>query len=181
MRFFEKFRSIKSWLQQIKACVHKQGYVSTLLGRRRYLNDITSQVFARRSQAERQAVNTVIQGTASEVIKSAMLLVEEEISRSQELQHSMKDSHDGKLGEVSVKRNMTETEIPFHASRLILQIHDELVYEVDITRGQHSLLHFVNLLKTCMEQQVVHALELKIPLMVKVQTGEKWGEMQPFE
>jgi DNA polymerase I len=124
------------------------GYVTTILGRRRFLPDIHSSESSKRSQAERQAVNSIIQGSASDVIKYAMLDVEREIDR------------------LSLSTGV----------RAVMQIHDELIYEVESGR-EHD---FVPILRRCMETHVQRALSITVPLVTKVQIGETWGSMTPY-
>ena len=140
--------------------------------------DIGSENGGRRSQAERQAVNTVIQGSASEVIKLAMLAVERALL-------AWNKPHDGSGGGGGRSR-----------PRLILQIHDELIYEVEDVAGPSNsadaalpgdgmrkgdaLRRFVLLLKECMEIDSVAGVKLRVPLLVNVQVGERWDQLEPY-
>ncbi|HEX4383872.1 MAG TPA: DNA polymerase I, partial [Myxococcales bacterium] len=98
-RYFARYQKVKEWLDGITEEARKTGMVKTLFGRRRYLPDINSKNMSARSAAERTAVNTPIQGTAADLVKRAMLLV------------------DGAIAAANLK------------ARMLLQVHDELVVE----------------------------------------------------
>lgn len=98
--YFERYPKVKEYMDKIVDTAKAQGYVTTILNRRRYLPDITSRNYMRRSFAERMAMNSPIQGSAADIIKLAMIKVEEQL-KAQNLQ-----------------------------ARLLLQVHDELVLEV---------------------------------------------------
>lgn len=102
-RYFERYPGVQRWLDQTRALAHEQGYVETLLGRRRYFPELqtTQRALAgRRAAAERQAINAPIQGTAADILKIAMIRLDQELTRR-------------KL-----------------AARMVLQVHDELVLEL---------------------------------------------------
>src|SRR5207247_4787695 len=98
--YFEQFGGVRDYLYEVVAQARKDGYTQTILGRRRYLPDLTSDNRQRREMAERMALNAPIQGSAADIIKVAMLRVDEEIRRSG------------------------------LRSRMLLQVHDELLFEV---------------------------------------------------
>lgn len=99
-RYFEMYPKVKEYMDQVIQEAKEQGYVTTLLGRRRYLPQIHSRNYGERSFAERTAMNTPIQGTAADIIKYAM---------------------------IQVDRKMKEQKLE---SRMLLQVHDELIFEV---------------------------------------------------
>lgn len=99
-RYFETYPGVKQYMEEIVAQAKQDGYVTTLLNRRRYLPDLHATDFARRSFAERTAMNTPIQGTAADIIKKAMVEIER----------------------LLVEKGMK--------SRMLLQVHDELIFEV---------------------------------------------------
>ena len=125
-------------MENAVAQARKDGYVETMLGRRRYLTDINSRNFNQRSFAERTAMNTPIQGSAADIIKKAMLLVFEALQEKQ------------------------------LRSRLLLQVHDELVLEV----VEEERLAVAALVKEKMEQAVC----LQVPLLVDVHYGVNWAQ-----
>lgn len=137
-RYFSVFSGVKLWMEEIVKQAKQDGFVTTLLNRRRYLPDIRSSNFNLRSFAERTAMNTPIQGTAADVIKLAMI--------------RMQDS----LQEKGLK------------SRMLLQVHDELVFEVP----QDELEMMKQLVPEVMES----ALKLDVPLKVDVSFGHTWYE-----
>ncbi|CAG4991657.1 unnamed protein product [Parnassius apollo] len=138
--FYKTYPSIKVFTQSIIDACRKQGYVETLKKRRRYLSDINSNLVFKRSAAERQAVNTTIQGSAADIAKAAMCAVDKKI-----------DHYDFK-------------------PRLILQMHDELIYELP----ERDSIQFAKVLKQVMEDTV----SLKVPLPVKMKSGYSWGSLK---
>jgi DNA polymerase-1 len=132
-RYFDLYAGVQQFMHDIVAQAKRDGYVSTLLNRRRYLPEIKASDKARRDFAERAAINTPIQGTAADIIKLAMLRVDELLQGRPE------------------------------QCRMLLQIHDELIFEIDENQCgalQEDILR-------CMEQ----ALPLDVPLVVNMQQG----------
>jgi DNA polymerase-1 len=136
--YFGTYPGVRVWLEATRAAARSAGYVTTLLGRRRRLPEITSPNDRQRSLAERMAVNTPIQGTAADLIKLAMIRLDREL-RSRRL-----------------------------ASRLLLQVHDELLVEVPAAEAEAV----VRLMRDCMES----VWELTVPLTVEVHQGANWAE-----
>ena len=126
--------------------------------------------------AERQAINTVIQGSASELIKVAMLLVQARVNAHPRWQpQSQSQSHSP--GQVL-------------APVLLMQIHDELVYEVPLpgtgaqsgTEDAAVVAEFVSLLRDCMEHRAKDIFQLSVPLVVNIQTSfESWGTFKKYD
>nr|WP_206529550.1 DNA polymerase I [Brevibacillus sp. SYP-B805] len=137
-RYFAVFAGVKRYMEEIVKQAKQDGYVTTLLHRRRYLPDIRSSNFNLRSFAERTAMNTPIQGTAADIIKLAMIRMQDEL----------------------VKRGLK--------SRMLLQVHDELVFEVP----QDELQAMQQIVPDVME----NALPLDVPLKVDVHYGRTWYE-----
>jgi DNA polymerase I len=135
--YFERFGGVRDFLRSIVAQARLDGYTETVLGRRRYLPDLTSDNRQRREMAERMALNAPIQGSAADIIKVAMLRV------------------DKALSEAGLR------------SRMLLQVHDELVFEV--APGERERLE--ELVRTNM----AGAYPLDVPLEVSVGTGGNWA------
>ncbi len=135
-RYFKSYPKVKQYMDDIVSEAREKGYVSTLLHRRRYLPEITSRNFNLRSFAERTAMNTPIQGTAADIIKKAMVEM------------------------------ATELEQQNLSSRMLLQVHDELIFEVP----EAELKTMLELVPKVMEQ----AVSLNVPLKADVSTGETW-------
>ncbi len=135
-RYLASYPKVKEYMDNIIEDAREKGYVSTLLQRRRYLPDLTSRNFNKRSFAERTAMNTPIQGTAADIIKKAMV----EMS--------------SKLEEENLK------------SRMLLQVHDELIFEVPVEEMETMM----KLVPEVMEQ----AVKLDVPLKADVSFGETW-------
>lgn len=140
------FSSVTSFLSHIRFA-RTNGFVCTLSGRRRYLPDINADDLTRRGQAERQAVNSVVQGSASDVIKVAMLDVE---------------ASDLKC-------------------RLLMQIHDELIFDASVVEGGSGLGSVVEGLRECMERRVAAGMKLLVPLVTNFKLGTNWGNLQPYQ
>lgn len=136
--YFARYTGVKEYMEGEKKKAREMGYVETLFGRRRYLPDIHAKNFNRRSFAERTAINTPIQGTAADIIKIAMLHVAKE------------------LKEAGVK------------SRVLLQVHDELVLEV-VEEEKDKVSAIV---KNAMER----AVTLKVPLVADIAFGKTWAD-----
>ncbi len=137
-RYFARYPGVAAYMERIKAEARAQGYVETVFGRRLYLPDIRAQQVGRRQAAERAAINAPMQGTAADLIKRAM------IATSAWLQTSGLQS------------------------RLILQVHDELVLEVPRTELEQ--------VRTELPQQMSTVAELAVPLLVEVGVGANWDE-----
>jgi DNA polymerase I len=142
-RYFERYPGVASWIEKTLQEARINGYVRTLLGRIRYLPEILSKNSQIRGFAERMAMNTPIQGTSADVIKLAMIRVAEAISS-------------GKL-----------------PGRMLVQVHDELLFEVPDTELQNAAA----LIKPMMEQVV----PLSIPVVVDFKYGKNWSEMTPMK
>lgn len=132
--------------------VRQEGYVETLAGRRRYLPTINSDDSAIRAQAERQAINTTIQGSAADVAKYAILRMERNLRKY----------------ETMLKVNISE--IPKSSVDFVLHLHDELLYEVPSDKARQV----GKILKSSME----NCAKLNVPLKVKLKIGLSWGELE---
>lgn len=134
--YFARYPKVKEYMERIVEIAKKQGYVTTLMNRRRYIPELKSRNFNIRSQGERLAMNTPIQGSAADIIKKAMNDVYAELKR----------------------RNLR--------SKLILQVHDELI----IDTYKPELEEVKDLVVRCME----NAVKLSVPLVVDVGVGRSW-------
>ena len=136
--YFETFGHVRDYLTDIVDQARKTGFTETILGRRRYLPDLTSSNRQRREMAERMALNAPIQGSAADIIKVAMLHL------------------DAALAEAGL------------ASRMLLQVHDELVFEVG--PGEREALEAI------VRDRMGHAVDLAVPLDVSVGVGRSWHD-----
>ncbi|MCX7622185.1 MAG: DNA polymerase I [Thermomicrobium sp.] len=139
--YFQRFPGVARYLEETKRRAAELGYVETLFGRRRYLPEITSSNPARRQAAERMAVNMPLQGTAADIMKLAMIRIHRALQ----------------------ERGFT--------SRMLLQVHDELVFEVP-----ESELQSVSELVVSLMSSVV---ELAVPLEVDAKAGPNWADLEP--
>ncbi|KAL2318229.1 hypothetical protein Fmac_032105 [Flemingia macrophylla] len=157
--FKSSFPGVASWLREAVASCRSKGYVETLQGRKRFLSKIKLGSSTEKSKAQRQAVNSICQGSAADIIKIAMLRIYSEIVAGF-------DSLDSSSSEAT-KFHMLK-----NRCRILLQVHDELVLEVDPSMINEAAL----LLQTSME----NAVSLIVPLTVKLKVGRTWGSLEPF-
>ena len=137
-QYFERFPSIQDYINETKAFAKENGYVKTLMGRRRYIPQINSGNWNVRSFAERTAINMPIQGTAADIIKRAM---------------------------IDIQQFLEENELD---TRMLLQVHDELIFEVPSSEAQTV----PDKLKKMMET----AIEIEVPLEVEMGLADDWLE-----
>lgn len=135
-RYFARYPGVRTYMNETRAEAHSKGYVETLFGRRLWISEINSPNGQRRAGAERAAINAPMQGTAADLIKMAMIAVS----------HWLKTEH-------------------MH-SKLIMQVHDELVLEVP----QHEL----EKVKLALPQLMQQVATLDVPLLVEVGVGDNW-------
>ena len=136
--YFNRFPNIQTYISETQAFAKENGYVKTLLGRRRYIPDITSSNWSRRGFAERVAINMPIQGTAADVIKLAMIYIHNWLRSSQK------------------------------KSRMLLQVHDELIFEIHESEMDEVPSKIVELME--------NAFPMDVPLKVESGIGENWLE-----
>ncbi|KAG8375552.1 hypothetical protein BUALT_Bualt10G0111900 [Buddleja alternifolia] len=158
--FKKSFPGVASWLQEAVTSCHKKGYVETLKRRKRFLAKIKFGNSKEKSKAQRQAVNSICQGSAADIIKIAMLFIHDVIGEDNDA--SCPSFIEAEKFQVLKGR-----------CRILLQVHDELVLEADSSVVKEAAL----LLKTCMES----AVSLLVPLPVKLKVGKTWGSLEPFE
>jgi DNA polymerase-1 len=137
-QYFAAFQGVRKYMDDIVMQARRDGYVTTLLERRRYLPEIKASNFNLRSFAERTAMNTPIQGTAADIIKLAMVKMDQEL-RARGLK-----------------------------SRMLLQVHDELVFEVPEDE--------LEIMKKLVPEVMESAIELDVPLKADVSYGHNWYE-----
>lgn len=135
--YFQRYPNVLTFMQDIQQKAKAQGYVETLFGRRLYLPEINSSNAMRRKGAERVAINAPMQGTAADIIKRAMIAIQQQIAQNDDIE-------------------------------MIMQVHDELVFEV----RQDKLEHYQQQIKKLME----NAAELSVPLIVEVGIGDNWEQ-----
>ena len=137
-KYFEEYAGIKEYMNHSIALAKERGYAETIMGRRRYLRDINAANGTMRNFAERNAINAPIQGSSADMIKIAMVNIQREIERLH-LQ-----------------------------SKMILQVHDELVFD--------ARLDELDTLKTLVNDKMVNAMPLSVPVIVEINTGDNWLE-----
>jgi DNA polymerase-1 len=138
--YFAQHPGVKQYIESTKKQAREAGYVQTLLGRRRSIPEINSSNRQIRESAERMAINMPVQGTSADIIKVAMINLDQEMG----------------------KRRLK--------SKMLLQVHDELVFEVPEEE--------LELMRQLVPQAMSTALKLSVPLKVDIKTGNNWGEME---
>ena len=138
--YFSKYPGIQNYLEEIKQFTREKQYVETLLGRRRYVPEINASNFNVRSAAERISINMPIQGTAADIMKLAMIRVYESL----------------------IKTTLQ--------SKILMQVHDELVFEVPTNELEE--------LKSIVVTEMPSAMELDVELKVETKQGQSWGAME---
>ena len=137
-RYFQRYPGVKRYMDQTRELARDTGYVETVFGRRLYLPEIRSPNGPRRSGAERQAINAPMQGTAADLIKLSMVQVQQLLDHEQ------------------------------RATRMIMQVHDELVFEVP----QHE----VEWLREAIPRVMASVASLKVPLLAEIGIGPNWEQ-----
>lgn len=135
--YFQRYPAVQQFMLDIREKAAEKGYVETLFGRRLYLPEINSSNQMRRKAAERVAINAPMQGTAADIIKVAMIGIDQAVRNCEDI-------------------------------AMIMQVHDELVFEVKADRVEH----YTPLIKAEMEK----AIELKVPLIAEVGVGSNWDK-----
>lgn len=138
--YFNKYPKVGEYLESTKKLARELGYVQTILGRRRAIPEINSYNRNLREAAERMAINMPVQGTSADIIKVAMIKLDEEM----------------------IKRRLK--------SKMLLQVHDELIFEVPEDELEEMKELAPHIMST--------SLELSLPLRVDVKTGKNWGQME---
>jgi DNA polymerase-1 len=137
-RYFERYAGVRGFIDRTIAEVRQTGVAKTLLGRRRPIPDMHSRNPSARSFAERTAVNTPLQGTAADLIKLAM---------------------------IHIARHLEESNMQ---SRMLLQVHDELVFETPMSEKDD--------LKELVKKEMETVYEVAVPLLVEIGTGPNWRD-----
>lgn len=150
-----RYPRVQAYLEEVKHQCRKCGYIETIAGRRRYLPEIRSADEGKRAAACRQAINSTIQGSAADLIKQAMLRIDRELTP----QHgpALQSARTG---------------------RLLLQIHDELLFEVEEGRAE-QLQAIVR--AAMQEATLVEGKPLRVPLKVALKHGRSWGTLKLVE
>ncbi|HBC3504246.1 DNA polymerase I [Vibrio parahaemolyticus] len=138
-KYFERYPGVMQYMEDTRSAAADKGYVETIFGRRLHLPEIKSRNGMRRKAAERAAINAPMQGTAADIIKKAMLLVDQWIQ----------EEGNGRV-------------------KLLMQVHDELVFEVE----ESSLSEIESKVQKLMES----AAELKVPLVAEAGHGDNWDQ-----
>ncbi len=137
-RYFQRFAGVKRYMDETRQSAKARGYVETVFGRRLYLPEINSPNGPRRSGAERAAINAPMQGTAADLIKLSMVKVQQVLDQEQ------------------------------RATRMIMQVHDELVFEVPDSE--------VDWVRAEIPQLMAGVAQLKVPLLAEVGVGVNWDK-----
>ena len=138
--YFAQHPGVEQYIETTKQQVRRKGYVQTLLGRQRHILEINSSNRQVREAAERMAINMPVQGTSADIIKVAM---------------------------INLHREMQKRQLK---SKMLLQVHDELIFEVPEVETEE--------MRQLVPETMSTAVELSVPLKVDIKTGNNWGEME---
>ncbi|XP_023656412.2 DNA polymerase theta isoform X1 [Paramormyrops kingsleyae] len=166
--FKSRYTGIQAFLRNTVKNCEKNGYIQTILGRKRFLPAIKDSNVYLRSHAERQAVNTTVQGSAADIVKSATVNIQRHLEgtfRSAPRSHQ----HAPKRG----SRQGRAPPTPYRGGFFILQLHDELIYEV----SEEDVIQVAQIVKKEMES----VMKLYVKLHVKVKVGPSWGNLQDLD
>ena len=151
--YFKKYAGLARWIADVKAEVAKRGYTETIFGRRRYFPAIRSPLPQMKAQAERMAVNAPMQGTQSDIIKLAMVEADNLIEKKG--WRSSTNSGQAKV-------------------RLVLQVHDELVYEIEKSIAEEAAQEIRHVMESVAPKKELH----EVPIIAEVEIGPNWGETE---
>ncbi|MCM2291645.1 DNA polymerase I [Allorhizobium sp. BGMRC 0089] len=143
-KYFERFPGIRDYMEATKAFAREHGYVETIFGRRAYYPEIKSSNASMRAFNERAAINAPIQGSAADIIRRAMVQIEPELEKS------------GLSDQV----------------RMLLQVHDELIFEVE----DEAVAAAMPVIVTTMEEAAMPAIAMRVPLKVDARAAQNWDE-----
>ena len=141
-KYFERFPGIRDYMEATKTFVREHGYVETIFGRRIHIRDVRAQSAAQRAFGERQAINAPIQGSAADIIRRAM---------------------------VRLPAAFADNDLD---ARMLLQVHDELVFEAPDSQARHVC----EVAREVMEKASLPAIPLRVPLVVDSRSGKSWDE-----
>ena len=144
--YFKKFSGLANYLNEIKSEVERKGYTETFFGRRRYFEGINSKIPYIKAMAERMAINAPFQGTSADIIKIAMKKVDEYLEKK------------------GYERN----------AHLILQVHDELVYEIREDLAQEISKEISNIMEKVVDPEKTEGVKCA----VNYSMGKSWGELE---
>jgi len=144
-QYFARYPGVKMHMQKTRDQAREQGYVETLFGRRLYLPEINAKNAMRRQYAERTAINAPMQGSAADIIKMAMIKTDNWLKSEEQKSHA-----------------------PQPGIKMIMQVHDELVFEVPVSECENATKHI--------RENMEAAANLKVPLIVDIGVGANWDE-----
>ena len=145
--FFEKFPEATAFLEATKEYAREHGYTKTFFGRRRQFRSINAKLPFIRAMAERMALNAPIQGTAADIIKLAMVHSQETVMKK------------------------------YPSAKLLLQIHDEIIYEIDEDKVKDFSKELVGVMERVLEESYL-GIKSEVPLLVHMSSGSHWGELK---
>ncbi|MGH0182692.1 UNVERIFIED_CONTAM: hypothetical protein FKN15_013344 [Acipenser sinensis] len=173
--FKSRYTGIQNFLRETVKNCGKNGFVQTILGRKRFLPAIKDPNIHSRAHAERQAVNTTVQGSAADIVKTATVSIQkrlEETFPSTVKSHKHPESlvQPDRAARLRRQRGCCS---PSSGAFFILQLHDELIYEV----AEDDIIQVAQIVKKEMER----AVKLHVKLRVKVKVGPSWGSLQDLD
>ncbi|CAO2631996.1 DNA polymerase theta [Lemmus lemmus] len=174
--FKSRYTGINDFMKDTVKNCRRDGFVQTILGRRRYLPGIKDNNPYHKAHAERQAINTTVQGSAADIVKTATVNIQKQLETfcSAFRSHGHRESmlQNGRTG-LLPKRKLKGMLCPVRGGFFILQLHDELLYEV----AEEDVVQVAQIVKNEMER----AIKLSVKLKVKVKIGASWGQLEDLD
>ncbi|MBI2022536.1 hypothetical protein HYS97_01660 [Candidatus Daviesbacteria bacterium] len=170
--YFEQFPKVRQWMANILEKGYRDGFVETIWGRRRYIPELKSNNRMFKAAGERAAINHPVQGTAADMIKKAMVEINKELIANSKSR--------------IVSKQNSISHLPLAICEMILQVHDELLFECDgsaRTSTELSRMSSPQVQKVAemVKEKMENALMLSVPVKVDLKLGPNWGEMEPFK
>ncbi len=156
--YFEQFPKVRQWMATVLEQGYQKGYVETIWGRKRYIPELQASNRMLKAFGERAAVNHPIQGTQADMIKKAMIEIDKEL-----------ETRNKKLG----KTKPSSSNLAPSSCSLILQVHDELLFECDPK--------LIKEIGKMVGEKMENAIKLSVPVKVDLKVGKNWGEMEPLK
>jgi len=160
-RFHQIYTGVSQFIHSVIQNCRNTGHVTTFSGRKNYFPDINSSIVSDRNAAERQAVNTVCQGSASDLVKTAMINIQKRLNQLHQQLINRDNTATAKLGQIKIQ------------TRLLVQIHDELLFEVPV--------QYVQFMKRIIREEMENAIPLTVPMHVHIRTGNTWLDVDNSE
>ena len=175
--FKKTYKGVTQYLEEAIVDARKKSYIETICGRRRYFPELKSADTSTRLAAERCAINTICQGSAADLVKLAMIRIWRRLEADSRIGHVPCHIYKRNSGPQAIASQLA-SQLPstsqgtISSSRLLLQIHDELLFEVP----ERDL----SIVQDIVKEEMETSLEISIPFIVNLCVGKTWGSLSPI-